>query len=549
MAEATQNAKRLLDVQDLTVQFSGAKGWTTALDKFSMHIDKGETVALVGESGSGKSITGLSILQLLPYPAARHTPESSIQYFGKELVGADQKTLRGVRGNDISMIFQEPMMSLNPLHTIEKQVSESLVLHQGLSKTAARKRSLEMLDLVGIANAKSRLTAYPHELSGGQKQRVMIAMALANKPDLLIADEPTTALDVTIEAQILRLLEDLKKELDMALMLITHDLNIVRSYADRTYVMEKGLLVEQGETKALFDAPQQAYTQKLLSARADGSPEPVAPTAKTLIEGEGLKVHFPIKAGILKRTVDYVRAVDGVDFEIREGETLGVVGESGSGKSTLGFAVLRLVPHTGVVRFDGRDLSQIASRDLKPLRRELQIVFQDPFGSLSPRMTVGDIIGEGLQVHEPKLDFEDRDRIIIDAMDDVGLDPNARFRYPHEFSGGQRQRISIARALVLKPRFIVLDEPTSALDKTVQSQVVDLLRNLQTKYNLGYFFISHDMEVVRAMSHKILVMRRGKVMSYGTVEEVMDNPSEPYTRELMKAAFEKRVEDDTILDQ
>ena len=534
----------LIQVRDLTVAFGQGKSQVQAVRSLSFDLARGETLALVGESGSGKSVTALSVLQLLPYPAASHGPGSSITFRGEELVGAGEAALRKIRGNRVAMIFQEPMTSLNPLHTIQKQVSEVLLIHKGLDKAAARRRVLELLRLVGIREPEKRLDAYPHQLSGGQRQRVMIAMALANEPDLLIADEPTTALDVTIQAQVLGLLKRLQRELGMALLLITHDLSIVRHMSDRVAVMTQGEIVETGPTAELFAHPRHAYTQKLLSAEPRGRPAPVPAEAALLMETSDLKVHFPIRRGVLKRTVDHVKAVDGVTLSVRAGETVGVVGESGSGKTTLGFALLRLVPEaTGPVVFQGRRIDGLSAKELRPLRSELQVVFQDPSGSLSPRLTVADIVAEGLAIHEPGIGAAERARRIAAALDEVGLDPAMAERYPHEFSGGQRQRIAIARAMILKPAFVVLDEPTSALDMSVQAQIVELLRELQRKHQLGYLFISHDLRVIRAMAHQVLVMKDGKVVEQGEAEALFKAPREPYTQALLKAALDVVIEE------
>ena len=525
----------LLTVRNLGVEFRGANAAVPAVKGVSFDIAKGETLALVGESGSGKSVTALSILQLLPYPMARH-PTGSIRFQGTELMGADERTLRGVRGDRIAMIFQEPMTSLNPLHTIEQQVNETLFLHKGLDRAAARKRTLELLRLVGIPTPEKRLGAYPHELSGGQRQRVMIAMALANEPDLLIADEPTTALDVTIQAQILELLKDLQQRFGMALLLITHDLGVVRKMADRVCVMNKGEIVEQAAVADLFVRPKHPYTQKLLAAEPKGNPLTPPTDARAVMTASDIKVHFPIKKGLLRRTVDYVRAVDGVSVDVREGHTVGVVGESGSGKTTLGLALLRLHASQGAIRFDGKDIQGLSAGEVRPLRREMQVVFQDPYGSLSPRLSVGQIVGEGLKIHGMG-SARERDAMVAKVLEEVGLDPDSRHRYPHEFSGGQRQRIAIARALVLKPKFVVLDEPTSALDMSVQAQIVDLLRDLQARYNLAYLFISHDLRVVRALSSHVIVMKDGKVVEQGPVRQIFETPREEYTRALLAAAF------------
>ncbi len=530
----------LLEIRDLSVTFGGWRGAppVEAVKRASFTLDRGETLALVGESGSGKSVTALSILQLLPYPSARHTPESSIRFAGEELVGGAPARLREIRGNRIAMIFQEPMTSLNPLHTLEKQIGETLLIHKHMSGSAARARTLELLRLVGLRDAESRLGAYPHQLSGGQRQRVMIAMAIANEPDILIADEPTTALDVTIQAQILELMRDLKDRLGMALLLITHDLTIVRHMAERVCVMTQGEIVEQGRTADIFAQPQHPYTRRLLAAEPKGRVPPADPAAPVLIEGDNVKVWFPIRSGIFRRIKGYVKAVDGVSLKVRAGSTLGVVGESGSGKTTLGLALLRLLDAEGAIRFKGRDIAQERQRRLRPLRREMQVVFQDPYSSLSPRLSIAQIVGEGLRVHNLSASEAERRQLIEETLAEVGLDPAAAERYPHEFSGGQRQRIAIARALVLKPRFLVLDEPTSALDMSVQAQIVDLLRELQERYGLAYLFISHDLKVVRALSHEILVMKDGEIVESGSTERVMTAPEHPYTRALMAAAFD-----------
>ena len=538
---------KLLSIDDLSVSFATPGGDVDAVRHISFDIGEGETVALVGESGSGKSVTALSVLQLLPYPVARH-PSGSVRFQGDEVMGADEAALRGIRGNRISMIFQEPMSSLNPLHTVQKQIAETLILHKGLSEAEARARVLELLKLVGLANAEQRLTAYPHELSGGQRQRVMIAMALANEPDLLIADEPTTALDVTIQAQILKLLKDLQAEFGMAMLFITHDLGIVRKIADRVCVMREGEIVEAGETASLFADPQHEYTQRLLAAEPKGSKIAPEESAPLIIEGDDVKVWFPIKKGVLRRTVDHVRAVDGISVTVRVGQTVGVVGESGSGKTTLGMALLRLEQSTGGIRFEGRDIQALSVSDLQPLRRQMQVVFQDPFGSLSPRMSIGEIIAEGLRIHDPDGNAASRDAKVVEALQDVDLEPDSRFRYPHEFSGGQRQRIAIARAIVLRPRFIVLDEPTSALDMSVQAQIVDLLSDLQRKYGLAYLFISHDLKVVRALSDHVIVMKDGKVVEQGATEAIFDNPVEPYTKALMAAAFDMEFDERAVAE-
>ncbi|ODS54228.1 MAG: microcin ABC transporter ATP-binding protein [Agrobacterium sp. SCN 61-19] len=526
----------LLSVRDLSVAFHQGGRESLAVDHVSFDIQRGEIVALVGESGSGKSVSAASILKLLPYPAASH-PSGQILFDGRDLMTASEPELRSVRGNDITMIFQEPMTSLNPLHSIERQISEILALHQGLQGAPARARVLELLHQVGIRDPEKRLTAFPHELSGGQRQRVMIAMALANRPKLLIADEPTTALDVTVQAQILELLGRLKSEHGMSMLFITHDLGIVRKFADRVCVMTKGKIVEAGLVEDIFERPQHAYTKKLLASEPRGEPPLLDETKPVVMQGEDIRVWFPIKAGFLRRTVDHVKAVDGVDLTLRAGQTLGVVGESGSGKTTLGLALSRLISSKGRISFIGKDIDAFSYSEMRPLRDRLQIVFQDPFGSLSPRMSVGEIIAEGLKVHEKQLTAEERDSRVAWALEEVGLDPATRWRYPHEFSGGQRQRIAIARAMVLKPRFVMLDEPTSALDMTVQAQVVDLLRDLQAKHDLAYLFISHDLKVVKALANELIVMRGGKVVEKGPAAEVFAAPKADYTRALMAAAF------------
>ena len=530
----------LLVIRDLAVSFDTPGGEVRAVRGVSLDIARGETVGLVGESGSGKSVTALSILQLLPYPRARH-PAGSIVFQGQELLGADEATLRRVRGNRIAMIFQEPMTSLNPLHTIEKQVNEVLFVHKGLGRRAARARTIELLRLVGLPEAERRLDAYPHQLSGGQRQRVMIAMALANEPDLLIADEPTTALDVTIEAQILKLLRELQARFGMALLLITHDLGVVRKMAARVAVMSQGEIVEAGTTTELFERPRHPYTRRLLAA--EPSPRTLAsPTdAPVVLMAEGVKVWFPVKAGVLRRTVDHVKAVDGVSLTIQEGRTVGVVGESGSGKTTLGLALLRLLRSQGRIQFQGRELQGLGAGALRPLRREMQIVFQDPYGSLSPRMSIGQIVGEGLGVHAIARSEAEREALIDEALTEVGLDRTMRDRYPHELSGGQRQRVALARALVLKPRLIVLDEPTSALDRSIQAQMIDLLRDLQARHRLAYLFISHDLRVIRALADEVIVMRAGVIVERGPTEQIFERPAQPYTRALMAAALDLEV--------
>jgi microcin C transport system ATP-binding protein len=526
----------LLSVQDLSVAFVQDGKPALAVDRISFDIAKGETVALVGESGSGKSVSALSVLKLLPYPSASH-PSGKILFQGNDLLAKGEKELRRVRGNRITMIFQEPMTSLNPLHTIEQQVIEVLSLHQGMKEGPARRRTLELFKEVGIRDPERRLGAYPHQLSGGQRQRVMIAMALANEPELLIADEPTTALDVTVQAQILELLAGLKKKKGMSMLFITHDLGIVRKIADKVCVMTKGKIVEAGPTAEIFANPQHSYTRHLLAAEPKGKPPAADATAKTVMSGNDIKVWFPIRQGFFRTTVDHVKAVDGIDVTVRAGQTLGVVGESGSGKTTLGLALARMISSTGRIHFNGRDINQLSFNAMRPLRRELQIVFQDPFGSLSPRMSVSEIVEEGLAIHEPTLSDAQRDARVVEALKEVGLDPDTRFRYPHEFSGGQRQRIAIARAMVLKPRFVMLDEPTSALDMSVQAQVVDLLRDLQGKHDLAYLFISHDLKVIRALANDVIVMRNGKIVEFGPAEQIFSRPQSDYTKALISAAF------------
>ncbi|MDM9646972.1 ABC transporter ATP-binding protein [Rhizobium sp. S163] len=526
----------LLSVRNLSVAFHQGGATSVAVDGISFDVNKGEVVALVGESGSGKSVSANSILRLLPYPSASH-PSGEILFKGKDLLKASDKVLREVRGNDITMIFQEPMTSLNPLHNIEKQIAEILELHQGIKGQAARTRVLELLNQVGIREPEKRLKAYPHELSGGQRQRVMIAMALANRPELLIADEPTTALDVTVQAQILELLRQLKGQHGMSMLFITHDLGIVRKFADRVCVMTKGKIVETGTVEEVFTNPQHQYTRHLLASEPRGEP-PLADSSKPIVmQGSDIKVWFPIKAGLMRKVVDHVKAVDGIDLSLRAGQTLGVVGESGSGKTTLGLALTRLISSQGRISFVGKDIASYSFTEMRPLRNQLQVVFQDPYGSLSPRMSVGDIIAEGLKVHEGSLSYEERDRRVCWALEEVGLDPTTRWRYPHEFSGGQRQRIAIARAMVLKPRFVMLDEPTSALDMSVQAQVVDLLRDLQQKHDLAYLFISHDLKVVKALANEVIVMRFGKVVEQGPSADIFRAPKDDYTKALMAAAF------------
>lgn len=525
----------LISIRNLSVAFNQGANQVTAVHDVSFDIYPGQTLALVGESGSGKSVTAHSVLRLLPYPVAHH-PFGEIYYGGKDLLKADEKSLRKVRGNRISMIFQEPMSSLNPLHTVERQINEVLAVHKGLNKKDARARTLELLSLVGIPEPEKRLGSYPHELSGGQRQRVMIAMALANEPELLIADEPTTALDVTVQLKILDLLKELQQKLGMALLLISHDLNLVRKIAHRVCVMYQGRVVEENDCATLFKDPRHEYTQQLLAADPSGEPVPIEPGAKEILRAEQVRVWFPIKKGVLKRTVDHVKAVTDISFSLAQGQTLGIVGESGSGKTTLGMALLRLLDSTGVIECNGHRLDNLSQNEVRPLRREFQVVFQDPFGSLSPRMSIGQIVSEGLEIHRIGTAAE-REQMVIQALQEVGLNPDTRHRYPHEFSGGQRQRVSIARALVLKPKLILLDEPTSALDRTVQGQVVELLRNLQQKYNLSYLFISHDLAVVKVLSHQLMVIRHGQVVEQGPAGEIFASPQHDYTRQLLDAAF------------
>jgi microcin C transport system ATP-binding protein len=536
----------IVSIRDLELEFRQGGNVTPALRGISFEIGERETVALVGESGSGKSVTALSILKLLPYPSAHH-PGGSIMFGSEDILQTEEREMRHVRGNEISMIFQEPMSSLNPLHTVERQIGEILDVHRGMTGQQARERVLELMNQVGIRNPESRLKSYPHQLSGGQRQRVMIAMALANEPRLLIADEPTTALDVTVQAQILELLADLKAKRGMAMLFITHDLGIVRRVADRVCVMTDGEIVEQGPTEEIFSNPQHDYTKHLLAAEPKGDPPESDPGAPVIMSGDDIKVWFPIKRGIMRKTVGHIKAVDGIDVSVREGQTLGVVGESGSGKTTLGLGLLRLTSSEGRIAFLGKDIQGTKFKETRELRSQMQIVFQDPFGSLSPRMVIDDIVAEGLEIHEPHLSQQQRDARVVQALDEVGIDPTTRFRYPHEFSGGQRQRIAIARAMVLKPRFVMLDEPTSALDMSVQAQVVDLLRDLQRAHGLAYLFISHDLKVVRALANDVIVMREGKVVEAGTARQIFDNPQTDYTKALMAAAFDmKTVETATI---
>ena len=538
----------LLSIRDLSVAFGEGARQVTAVDRVSFNIAKGETVALVGESGSGKSVTALSVMKLLPYPAAHH-PSGSISFKGRELLTMPEREIRRVRGNDITIIFQEPMTSLNPLHTIEKQIGEILLLHGGMTGEAARARIVSLLGQVGIPDPATRLSSYPHQLSGGQRQRVMIAMALANEPDLLIADEPTTALDVTVQAQILKLLKDTQTRLGMSMLFITHDLGIVRKLADRVCVMNHGQIVEQGAVERVFTAPEHAYTRALLAAEPKPDPAPPRPDAPVVVKTDDLKVWFPIKRGVLRKVVGHIKAVDGISVELRKGETLGVVGESGSGKTTLGLAILRLISSNGPIVFMGNTIQGLKFKEMRPFRRDMQIVFQDPYGSLSPRMAVSDIVEEGLRVHHPKLSPEEREQRVVAALTDVGLDPETRHRYPHEFSGGQRQRIALARALVLEPTFIVLDEPTSALDMLIQAQMVDLLRDLQKKRDLTYMFISHDLRVVAALASRLIVLRGGKMVEEGAAADLFRNPKTDYTRALFAAAFNLETAPSGVVSQ
>jgi microcin C transport system ATP-binding protein len=542
-----QDDAPLLEIDDLSVGFRARSGDVAAVRHAGLQVQSGETVALVGESGSGKSVTALSVLGLLPYPKAFH-PSGSIRYRGQELIGVPQELLRQVRGNRISMIFQEPMTSLNPLHTVRKQIGETLLLHKGMSPQAAHERTLELMRLVRIRDPEQRLGAYPHQLSGGQRQRVMIAMALANEPDLLIADEPTTALDVTTQAQILGLLEELQNEVGMAVLIITHDLGIVERISDRVYVMQGGEIVEHGATAHVFGSPQHQYTRNLIEAEPSGAPLEANASSAEVLRCEHLRVWFPVKRGVLRRTVDHVKAADDVSLTIQAGRTIGVVGESGSGKTTLALGLLRLVASKGDIVFHGEDIQQCRSRDMKALRRRMQVVFQDPYGSLSPRMSVGQIIEEGLVAHRIG-SSEERERMVVAALEEVGLDPDSRNRYPHEFSGGQRQRIAIARAMILKPSLVVLDEPTSALDRSVQAQIIDLLRSLQREHDLAYLFISHDLRVVRALSHHVVVMRDGQVVEQGDSGRIFNSPGDPYTRALIDAALDLRVSDEGAVRQ
>jgi microcin C transport system ATP-binding protein len=531
----------LLSVRELSIAFHQGGQQTLAVDRISFDVKRGETMAIVGESGSGKSVSALSVVKLLAYPAASH-PSGEILFKGRDMLKASESELRGIRGNDITMVFQEPMTSLNPLHTIEQQIGEILELHGRASGANIRPRVIELLSKVGIPNVEERLTAYPHQLSGGQRQRVMIAMALANEPDLLIADEPTTALDVTVQAQILALLKKLQAEHGMAILFITHDLGIVRKLAHKVCVMRKGKIVEAGTVAEVFSKPQHPYTQALLASEPKGRPALPDLTRKTIMETDKLKIWFPIKKGFLRSTVGYVKAVDEISLVVREGETVGVVGESGSGKTTLGQAVLRLIKSDGPIVFMGERIDQHLFKQMRPLRKDLQIVFQDPFGSLSPRLSVAEIVAEGLVVQNKALGYVERRDIVAKALQDVGLDPAAMDRYPHEFSGGQRQRIAIARAMALNPKFVVLDEPTSALDKTVQVQIVELLRKFQAERGLAYLFISHDLQVVRALANELIVMKNGKVVESGPAADIFAHPQTDYTKTLLAAAFSHELE-------
>ena len=527
----------LLAVKSLTVDFKTPEGVFNAVKGISFDIKRGETLALVGESGSGKSVSALSVMKLLNYAAASHGEKSSIKFDGAELMTANEDTMRSIRGRRIGMIFQEPQSSLNPLHTIEKQIGEVLFLHQNMSKTDAKSRTLELMDLVGLPQLKDRLDAYPHQLSGGQRQRVMIAMALANNPELLIADEPTTALDVTIQAQILELLNDLKTRLNMAMIIITHDLTIVDKMADTVCVMKHGEIVERGAAKTLFAKPKHAYTKMLLNARPTSKPPIPKKLGDTILSAHSIKIHFPKTTNFFGKATSFVKAVDDISLDLKSGETLGIVGESGSGKTTLGLGILKLLKAQGRITFEGRDISNFSRKDMCPLREDMQIVFQDPYASLSPRMSVEQIITEGLDIHRRELSEDERDALVIKALNDVHMDPATRHRYPHEFSGGQRQRICIARAMVLAPKLVILDEPTSALDLSVQAEVVDLLRELQDKYGCAYIFISHDLRVVRTMAHHLIVMQRGKIVEHGVAADVFNAPQEAYTQTLLDAAM------------
>jgi microcin C transport system ATP-binding protein len=540
------NTEPLLAVKDLSIAFAAGGRQVLAVDRISFSIKKGETLALVGESGSGKSATALSIMKLLPYPAASH-PSGQVMFKGQDLLSLSERKIREIRGADITIIFQEPMTSLNPLHTIERQIGEILLLHRGMTGKPARDRILELLTQVGIPNPETRLGAYPHQMSGGQRQRVMIAMALANEPDLLIADEPTTALDVTVQAQILKLLKELQGRLGMAMLFITHDLGIVRKIADRVCVMKDGKIVEENAVAEIFQSPQHPYTRALLAAEPHPHALQPNPTGQIVLKTDDLKVWFPIKRGVMRKTVGHIKAVDGVSVEVRKGETLGVVGESGSGKTTLGLAILRLISSDGPIVFMGNPLQELRFKEMRPHRRNMQIVFQDPYGSLSPRMSVSDIIQEGMWIHMPHIPRHECEKHVIKALEDVGLDPETRFRYPHEFSGGQRQRIAVARAIVLEPTFVVLDEPTSALDMLIQAQMVDLLCALQKRHDLTYMFISHDLRVVAAMSSSLMVMKEGKVVETGPAAQIFKSPKTAYTRALFAAAFNLEASPEAVV--
>lgn len=529
---------QLLEVKNLSVSFRNSKGDIEAVKDVSFNIKKGELVAVVGESGSGKSVTALSIMQLLPYPLAYH-PHGEIIFDGTDVMKLSEKQLQNIRGRRISMIFQEPMTSLNPLHTIEKQLTESILLHKNMSRKQAHKRCMELMELVELSSLKDRMDSYPHKLSGGQRQRVMIAMALACEPELLIADEPTTALDVTVQAQILKLLKDLQKKLGMAILLITHDLTIVKKISDRVCVMHQGKMVEEGKTSSIFKNPEHEYTKHLLSSEPKGKAIKIAQKSPVILETDNLKVSFPIRRNFFGRPISFVHAVKDACISLKQGETLGIVGESGSGKSTLAFAILRLLQSKGAITFNGQRIDRLAGDSIRPLRQEMQIVFQDPFASLNPRMSVFQIIEEGLKAHGIGESSHARDVLVYKAMEEVGLDPDMRNRYPHEFSGGQRQRIAIARALVLNPKLIILDEPTSALDLSVQSQIIDLLRRLQKEKKISYIFISHDLRVVRAISHRVLVMKDGAIVESGDTENIFEQPESDYTKALIKASMVK----------
>ena len=537
----------LVDVRDLAIAFTQGQERKTVVDRVSFRLEKGRALALVGESGSGKTVTAQAIVRLLPQPAASY-PSGEVLFCGRDVLKMSERELREMRGARVTMVFQEPMTSLNPLHTIAHQIGEIIALHHG--RAAANKQGIvDLLTEVGIVDPASRLGAYPHQLSGGQRQRVMIAMALANRPDLLIADEPTTALDVTVQAQILKLLKDLQAKLGMAMLFITHDLNVVRSIADEVLVMQQGKIVEAGETARVFADPRHPYTQALIAAEPKGAPPPADNAAPAIASADGLRVWFPIKKGFFRRTIGHVKAVDGVSLKVREGQTVGVVGESGSGKTTLGLAMLRLIRSQGRIAYCGRAIEGFDSKAMRPLRREMQIVFQDPFGSLSPRMSVVEIVEEGLIAQGVRLNAAERRRVAERALGDTGLDPSTLDRYPHEFSGGQRQRIAIARAMALDPKFVVLDEPTSALDMSIQAQIVDLLRALQKRRNLAYLFISHDLRVVRALASEIIVMRRGKVVESGEARSVFRAPQSEYTRALFAAAFSNEATLSSVVSQ